>query len=101
MTEFGRTAHPNGNLGTDHGTAGTAFLFGGALKSDGGKGRIIHNWPGLAKAQLYEGRDLNPTIDLRAIMLGLLSDHYGLSQTVLTRDIYPGSQGLRPFTGLV
>lgn len=101
MTEFGRTAHPNGNLGTDHGTAGTAFLFGGALKSDGGKGRIIHNWPGLAKAQLYENRDLNPTTDLRAIMLGLLSDHYGLSQAVLTRDIYPGSQGLRPFMGLV
>ncbi len=101
MTEFGRTARPNGNLGTDHGTAGTAFLFGGALKSDSGKGRIIHNWPGLASAQLYENRDLKPTTDLRAVMLGLLSNHYGLSQDVLTRDIYPGSEGLRPVLGLV
>ena len=31
MTEFGRTARINGNEGTDHGTATTAFLIGGAV----------------------------------------------------------------------
>ncbi|TXM87644.1 DUF1501 domain-containing protein, partial [Methylobacterium sp. WL103] len=30
-TEFGRTAHPNGTDGTDHGTAAAAFLAGGAV----------------------------------------------------------------------
>jgi len=28
MTEFGRTARPNGSRGTDHGTAGAGFLIG-------------------------------------------------------------------------
>ena len=32
MTEFGRTAHINGTEGTDHGTATTAFLLGGAVQ---------------------------------------------------------------------
>ena len=31
ITEFGRTAHINGTVGTDHGTATVAFLAGGAL----------------------------------------------------------------------
>ena len=28
MTEFGRTARPNGTRGTDHGTAGAGFVIG-------------------------------------------------------------------------
>ena len=28
MTEFGRTARPNGTRGTDHGTAGAGFVLG-------------------------------------------------------------------------
>ena len=28
MTEFGRTARPNGTRGTDHGTAGAGFIIG-------------------------------------------------------------------------
>lgn len=91
MTEFGRTARPNGSRGTDHGTAGTAFLFGGALNG----GRIVHNWPGLDDADLYEGRDVRPTIDIRSVMKAVLHEHYGISYSVLNNDIYPGSQGLR------
>ena len=34
-TEFGRTARVNGTGGTDHGTASTALLLGGALKKGG------------------------------------------------------------------
>ena len=48
-----------------------ALLAGGALKG----GRVIADWPGLKPANLYEGRDLKPTTDLRAVLKGLLKDH--------------------------
>ena len=47
LTEFGRTAHPNGTGGTDHGTASAAFVMGGAVNG----GRVIADWPGLSNAQ--------------------------------------------------
>ena len=68
VTEFGRTARINGTLGTDHGTATVALLAGGALKG----GRVIADWPGLKPAQLLEDRDLKPTIDVRAVLKGVL-----------------------------
>ena len=67
VTEFGRTARLNGNDGTDHGTATTALLIGGALKG----GRVIADWPGLKPHNLHEGRDLKPTTDLRAVLKGV------------------------------
>ncbi|MCQ8783710.1 DUF1501 domain-containing protein [Mangrovibrevibacter kandeliae] len=97
MTEFGRTAHANGNEGTDHGTATTAFLVGGAVKG----GRVIADWPGLKIADLYEERDLKPTTDLRAVLKGVLRDHLGLSERVLSADVFPDSLGVRPIAGLV
>ena len=45
-TEFGRTAAINGTRGTDHGTGAAAFLLGGAVAG----GRVIADWPGLARA---------------------------------------------------
>jgi len=66
ITEFGRTARINGTEGTDHGTATVALLAGAALKG----GRVIADWPGVADAALYQGRDLKPTADLRAVMKG-------------------------------
>lgn len=97
ITEFGRTARPNGNRGTDHGTAGTTFLFGGALKG----GRIVHNWPGLKDTDLYQGRDLRPTIDIRSVMKGILQKHYGISQSALNQTIYPDSLHAKTLQGLV
>ena len=46
ITEFGRTAHINGTVGTDHGTATVAFVAGGALAG----GRVVADWPGLKTA---------------------------------------------------
>ena len=97
ISEFGRTARPNGNRGTDHGTAGTMFLFGGALKG----GRIYHNWPGLASRDLYENRDIRPTIDVRGVTKGILMDHFGLSDTILRTSIYPDSANMKPVHGLI
>lgn len=97
MTEFGRTARPNGNRGTDHGTASTTFLFGGALKG----GRVVHQWPSLAEDDLYQNRDLRPTIDVRAIVKGVLADHFGISVAALNQKIYPNSHGVSPLQGLL
>ncbi len=96
-TEFGRTAHINGTDGTDHGTATVALLVGGALKG----GRVIADWPGLKKADLYENRDLKPTTDLRAVLKGVLKDHLRADDRVLAENVFPGSANVKPMTGLV
>ncbi len=97
MTEFGRTARINGNEGTDHGTATTALLLGGAVKG----GRVLADWPGLKPAQLFEDRDLNPTLDLRGVLKGVLRDHLGIDERDLSASVFPDSIGIRPIDGLV
>jgi uncharacterized protein (DUF1501 family) len=97
ITEFGRTARINGTTGTDHGTATVAFLAGGAVRG----GRVIADWPGLKEAELYQGRDLMPTIDLRAVLKGLLQEQWGLSAAVLGERIFPSSAAVRPMQGLL
>jgi uncharacterized protein (DUF1501 family) len=98
ITEFGRTAASNGNAstgGTDHGTAFAMLLAGGAVSG----GKVLGTWPGLASAQLYQGRDLMPTTDFRAIAMGILGQHMGLSGGALA-SVFP-SAGLQAVTGLV
>jgi uncharacterized protein (DUF1501 family) len=97
ITEFGRTARINGSAGTDHGTATVALLLGGALKG----GRVVADWPGTKESELYEKRDLKATIDLRAVLKGLLRDHLRVDERVLTADIFPGSDAVAPMTGLL
>jgi len=97
VTEFGRTARINGTEGTDHGTATVALLAGGALKG----GRVIADWPGLKDANLYEGRDLKPTTDLRAVLKGVLKDHLRVPDAALAAKVFPDSVAARPMTGLV
>lgn len=88
VTEFGRTVHVNGSSGTDHGTATVAFLVGGAVAG----GRVIADWPSLKESALFEGRDLAPTTDLRAVMKGLLIDQFGFEEKILSEKIFPGSE---------
>ncbi len=96
-TEFGRTVAMNGSGGTDHGTASTAFVLGGAVAG----GRVLSDWPGLAAHALHEGRDLRPTTDLRAVWKGILGEHMGVSPEALGRTVFPGSTDIAPLTGLV
>jgi uncharacterized protein (DUF1501 family) len=96
-TEFGRTAKINGTDGTDHGTATVALLAGGAVKG----GRVIADWPGVRDADLYEGRDLKPTTDLRAVLKGVLCDHLRADERRVASDVFPGSDGVRGLEGLV
>jgi uncharacterized protein (DUF1501 family) len=97
VTEFGRTARINGTEGTDHGTATVALLAGGALNG----GRVIADWPGLKDASLYEGRDLKPTTDLRAVIKGVLKDHLRVPEPALAAKVFPDSVAARPMAGLV
>jgi len=90
-TEFGRTAAVNGTRGTDHGTATTAFLLGGAVQG----GRVVADWPGLSPAALYQGRDLKPTADLRAVMKGVLAEHLLIPTAVLESTVFPDSVAAR------
>lgn len=96
-TEFGRTAAPNGAMGTDHGTGAAAFLVGGAVQG----GRVLADWPGLARNQLHEGRDLRPTTDLRAVFKGVLADHMRVPSAALERDAFPESASVRAAQGLI
>jgi len=96
-TEFGRTARINGTAGTDHGTGTVALLVGGAVKG----GRVISDWPGLKPANLFEGRDLAPTSDLRAVIKGVLHDHLGVAERVLAEQVFPDSAPVRAMKGLV
>ncbi len=96
-TEFGRTAHVNGTGGTDHGTASTALILGGALK----KGGIVGDWPTLAQARLYENRDTAPTLDMRGLFKGVLRDHLGIERAKLDTLVFPGSAAAAPMSGVV
>lgn len=96
-TEFGRAARLNGTLGTDHGNGTIALLAGGAITG----GRIVTDWPGLRDNQLYERRDLMPTVDLRAILKGIAVDLLGASEAGLSREVFPGTEHLPPLRGLI
>jgi uncharacterized protein (DUF1501 family) len=96
-TEFGRTAAENGSGGTDHGTASTAMLIGGAVKG----GRIIADWPGLSQSALYENRDLKPTMALDALIAGAAGEAMAIDPELVMRAIFKEGSGARPITGLI
>jgi len=73
MSEFGRTAHENGNRGTDHGHANCMFVMGGPVKG----GKVYGKWPGLGPGQLNEGRDLALTTDFRSVLGEVINGHLG------------------------
>jgi len=86
MSEFGRTARQNGNGGTDHGHASALFVIGGDVK-----GKKVHGrWPGLAREQLYEGRDLALTTDFRSVFSEVAAKHLGAKKLEV---MFPGFSG--------
>lgn len=90
MTEFGRTARPNGTRGTDHGTGGVGFVLGPRV----GRSRVVSDWPGLGARQLFEARDVAGTLDTRAVLAGVVGPVFDLTAGQLER-VLPGSGGLR------
>lgn len=96
MTEFGRTARPNGTQGTDHGTAGAGFVIGPTVS----RSAVVADWPGLGERALYEGRDLRPTLDTRAVLKGVVSGIFDLTSAQADR-VFPGSEGVRGLVELM
>ena len=97
VTEFGRTVAVNGTRGTDHGTGSAAILLGGAVNG----GRVIADWPGLKRSDLYEERDLMPTTDMRGLFKGLLAEHLGIPKHLLDEKVFPNSKTAKAMQGLV
>ena len=83
--DFGRTAAENGNGGTDHGWANCMLAVGGDLTGQPAPSPVLTKWPGLAKEQLHQGRDLLHTTDFRDVLGEVVAKHLGnpLLKTVL------------------
>jgi uncharacterized protein (DUF1501 family) len=83
MSEFGRTVRENGNRGTDHGHATAMLVLGGPVRG----GRMAGSWPGLAREQLYEQRDLAVTTDFRNLFAEVAVRHLGVTAPA---RLFPG-----------
>ena len=83
MSEFGRAVVENGNRGTDHGHGNAMMVLGGTVRG----GRIYGRWPGLARDQRFEGRDLAITTDFRDVFGEIVVRHLGIADS---RAIFPG-----------
>jgi uncharacterized protein (DUF1501 family) len=85
LSEFGRTVHENGDAGTDHGHGNVVWVLGGAVQG----GKVYGDWPGLAPAALYEGRDLAVTTDFRTVLAAVAARHLRIPDRALG-NIFPG-----------
>jgi uncharacterized protein (DUF1501 family) len=95
MSEFGRTAHENGNRGTDHGHANCMFVLGGNIKG----GKVYTRWPGMDENQLHDGRDLEVTTDYRSVLGEIITRHLGEKDL---KPVFPGfANDPRQFLGLL
>ena len=83
MSEFGRAVGENGNRGTDHGHGNAMMVIGGGVRG----GKVYGTWPGLAREQRYDGRDLAVTTDFRDVFGEVVVRHLGVSDP---RPIFPG-----------
>ena len=96
-TEFGRTVAANGTGGTDHGTGAVAMMVGGAVQG----GRIVADWPGLASANLLEGRDLKPTLALDALITAVCAESFALEPARLSQVLFPYGARNKPLPRLL
>ena len=84
LTEFGRTVEQNGGNGTEHGYGSAILMAGGLLK----KSQVFTDWPGLKKNSLFEGRDLNSTIDARSIYASAMSSVFDTDFEKIKREVF-------------
>ena len=86
VTEFGRTIKQNGGNGTEHGYGTAIFMAGGLLK----KSQVHTDWPGLKRKEMYEGRDLNATIDARSVYASAMSTVFDLDFKRIQKNVFWG-----------
>ena len=88
LTEFGRTVKQNGGKGTEHGYGTAVLMAGGLIK----KSEVHGDWPGLKKKDLFEGRDLNSTMDARSIYASAMSTVFDLDFKRIQKDVFFGDK---------
>ena len=91
MSEFGRRVRQNDSNGTDHGYGNVMFALGG--KVNGGHVYGLDEYGGLDDGQLFEGEDVEVTIDYRRVLSEALirrqqNNHLG--------HVFPGYSGYSP-----
>lgn len=69
-TEFGRRLQENGSSGADHGHGSVMLVMGNHIAG----GQVLTVWPGLGPGDLFEGRDLEITIDYRDILAEIIQN---------------------------
>jgi len=92
-TEFGRRVAQNASQGTDHGTAGVAYLLGGGVNG----GQVVSDWPGLKTADLEMGEDLKITTDLRTVLSEMLIKRLGGTDVSTVFPDFSGSTSVNVF----
>ncbi len=88
LTEFGRKIEQNGGYGTEHGYGSAIIAAGGLLK----KSQVYTDWPGLKKKELFEGRDLNVTLDARSVYCSAMAACFNIDFDKLRRDAFFGAK---------
>jgi len=73
MSEFGRRLNENNSLGSDHGHGNVMLVMGHCISG----GRVLSTWPGLQPGQLFQGMDLQVTIDYRDILAEIIQNRLG------------------------
>lgn len=94
LTEFGRTVSQNGSAGTDHGYGSVGLMAGGLLRP---RDRVIADWPGLDKANLFEERDLYATLDYRSVCAACIEAAFGLPHDQIASEIFEAPNLPRTF----
>ena len=88
LTEFGRTIKQNSSNGTEHGYGSAILMAGGLLK----KAQVYADWPGLKRKELFEGRDLNSTIDARSIYASAMSTVFDVDFKRIQKEVFWGDK---------
>jgi len=83
MSEFGRRVNENASLGTDHGRGGVMMVMGGGVRG----GRVLADWPGLARENLEGPGDLPVRFNYRDVLASIVTRH---DPEVRLNDVFPG-----------
>jgi len=84
LTEFGRKIEQNGGNGTEHGYGTAVLMMGGLVKES----KVFADWPGLKRKNMFEGQDLNSTIDARSIYCSAMAMAFDTDFQKLKRQVF-------------
>ena len=84
LTEFGRKIEQNGGNGTEHGYGTAVLMMGGLIR----EAKVFSDWPGLKRKNMFEGQDLQATIDARSIYCSAMAMAFDTDFEKLKRQVF-------------